>query len=75
MPSSSVNNTQHFGNSAELSEANGNSAGNSWVVLATNRGFLLFGSDTGSPSMHVGLSATLLEKSCAVKSFHAIADF
>jgi hypothetical protein len=48
MSSSSVNSTQRLENSAELSEGSGNSPGNSYVVLATYRGFLQFGSDTGS---------------------------
>lgn len=46
--SSSVHSTERFGNSAELSEGNGNSAGNSWFVLAVLLGFSAFGSDTGS---------------------------
>src|SRR3974390_222952 len=46
---------------------------------AINRGLMnylgMVGSDTGSPSILVGLFATLLEKPCVVKAFRPISNF
>ena len=39
------------------------------------KGLESVGSDTGSPSMLVGLFATILEKPNAVKDFRPISDF